>query len=310
MTHKSRISLAVTAALTLSFPADAAQRAYVASFGSDANIGAQCTLVNPCRSFSGAHSAVDAGGEIVALDAAGYGSVTITKSVTITANPGYFAGIAVSTGDAVTIATPGVNVILRNLSINSVGGTNGVVMTAGSQLSIENCVFSNFSAISGRAISVQTEARVRVVDTLVRENWHGLYLTGGAKATVARSTFLGNLDAGIYVTNTAATSTTAYVSDGVVSNNGNQGIGVRNNNADGLAKAWAIRTTVANNAYGISAEAFGGPAVVHVNGSLIVDNTNAGYFHNGEGSAIQTANNNTINGNVGNVGSLTYIPPQ
>ena len=310
MCRSFRLSLVVTAALAAALPAEAAQRAYVASTGNDANVGAGCTLALPCRSFTGAHTAVDAGGEIVALDAAGYGAVTITKSVTITANPGFFAGIAASTGNAVTIATPSVNVILRNLSINGVGATNGVVMSDGSRLSIENCVISNFSTTSGRGISVSNPANVRILDTLVRENWHGLHLSAGAKATVGRSSFLGNQDVGIYIPNTTATSTTAHVSDTIVATNFNQGIGVRNSNAGGLAKVWAIRTTVANNAYGISAEAFGGPAVIHIGASMIVDNSNAGYYANGTAGAIETTANNIIDGNAGNTGTLTYIVPQ
>jgi len=39
---------------------------------------------------------VDPGGEVIALDAAGYGAVTITKSVNIIANPGFYAGITAS----------------------------------------------------------------------------------------------------------------------------------------------------------------------------------------------------------------------
>ena len=56
---------------------------------------------------------VDPGGEIVALDAAGYGAVNINKSVTIVANPGFYAGITASSGTAVTINTAAVNVTHR-----------------------------------------------------------------------------------------------------------------------------------------------------------------------------------------------------
>ena len=310
MTRIARLSLAVPFAVLLAAPAEAAQRAFVRSDGSDANVASTCSFPAPCRSFAAAMTVVNAGGEVIALDAAGYGGVTIDKSVTITANPGFFAGIAAASGDAVTIATPGVNVILRNLNINGVGATNGVVMSAGTRLSIENCVISNFSNVSGRGISVSTAASVRMLDTVVRENWHGMVLSAGAKATVSRSSFLGNQDAGIYIPNTTATSTTAHVSDTTVAANFNAGISVRNSNAGGLAKVWAIRTTVANNAYGISAEDFGGPAVIHIGASMIVDNSNAGYYANGTGGAIETSNNNIINGNAGNVGTFQYIPPQ
>ena len=73
-------------------PADAAQRVFVSSSGSDANTASGCGLAAPCRSFSSAQTVVSDGGEIVALDAAGYGPITITKNVTVTANPGFYAG--------------------------------------------------------------------------------------------------------------------------------------------------------------------------------------------------------------------------
>ena len=148
-------------------PAEAAQRAFVSSSGNDANTASGCGLAAPCRSFASAHTVVTDGGEIVALDAAGYGAVTITKSVTITANPGFYAGIAVPTGDGITIATAGINVILRGLNINGTGGSNGVVMTNGNRLSIENCVISNFSS---HGVDVRNGATVRIVDSLIRDN--------------------------------------------------------------------------------------------------------------------------------------------
>src|SRR5215831_14579175 len=63
-------------------PASAQLRTFVSGSGSDAN---PCSLAAPCRSFQQAHNTVAAGGEVVALDAAGYGTLTISKAVTITA---------------------------------------------------------------------------------------------------------------------------------------------------------------------------------------------------------------------------------
>src|SRR6266404_6105434 len=91
-----------------SLPALSTGRLFVASFGSDTN---NCFLATPCRTFQVAHNLVDPGGEVVALDAAGYAPLTITKSVTITANPGFYAGVAAATGNSVTIATASVNVV-------------------------------------------------------------------------------------------------------------------------------------------------------------------------------------------------------
>jgi hypothetical protein len=76
---------------------------------------------------------VDPGGEIVALDAAGYGAVTVDKSVSIIANPGVYAGITAS-GVAITIDTPSVNVLVRGLSIAvAVGQRHGHLHAPGGQ---------------------------------------------------------------------------------------------------------------------------------------------------------------------------------
>src|SRR5262249_55751047 len=113
----------------------AGQRTFVASIGSDANTASNCGPTTPCRSFTAALSVTSNGGEIVALDAAGYGAVSIDRSVTITANPGYYAGIASASGSAVTISTASVKVVLRNLNIHGTGASIGIDMSAGSYLS-------------------------------------------------------------------------------------------------------------------------------------------------------------------------------
>ena len=53
-----------------------AAKIFVASYGNDANVG---TPASPKRAFQAAHNAVAAGGQIVPLDTAGYGGLTITK---------------------------------------------------------------------------------------------------------------------------------------------------------------------------------------------------------------------------------------
>src|SRR5215472_15085253 len=68
------------------------QRTFVSVSGSDGNT---CTRTAPCRTLAQAISQTNAGGEVVVLDSAGYGSVTISKSITVTAPAGVYAGISV-----------------------------------------------------------------------------------------------------------------------------------------------------------------------------------------------------------------------
>src|SRR5919197_6626359 len=81
-----------------------ASRTWVSGVGDDAN---PCSRTAPCKTFAGAISKTAAGGEIDALDPAGYGVVTLTKSITIDGGGGVVAGILAS-------------------------GTQGVIVNAGS----------------------------------------------------------------------------------------------------------------------------------------------------------------------------------
>jgi hypothetical protein len=112
------------------------QRTFVSSSGSD---GSACTLAEPCRSLGAAQTQTSPGGEIVVLDTAGYGRPTVTKSLTIVAPEGVHAGISVFTGtNGIDIASAGLTVVVKGISITGQGGTHGVYVTAAStQLTIE-----------------------------------------------------------------------------------------------------------------------------------------------------------------------------
>jgi hypothetical protein len=80
-----------------------ATRTWVSGVGDDAN---PCSRTAPCHTFAGAISKTAPGGEIDALDPAGYGGVTITKAITIDGGGGQVASVLVS-------------------------GTNGIIVSAG-----------------------------------------------------------------------------------------------------------------------------------------------------------------------------------
>jgi hypothetical protein len=66
-------------ALAVADSAIAVQRTFVASFGLTANAAFNCSLAKPCRAFNEALGVTSADGEVVVLDSAGYGPVTITQ---------------------------------------------------------------------------------------------------------------------------------------------------------------------------------------------------------------------------------------
>src|SRR6266481_6752859 len=119
-----------------------ATRTWVSGVGDDVN---PCSRTAPCKTFAGAISKTADPGEIDALDPGGFGSVTITKSITLDGGTGsgWASILATGTANAINVnITTGTHVndavvILRNLTINgtsqapSAGGvlTNGINVT-------------------------------------------------------------------------------------------------------------------------------------------------------------------------------------
>src|ERR1017187_1741356 len=94
-----------------------ANRVFVsARSGNDAN--ACDNVKTPCQTFAGAVLQLNSGGEAIVLDTGGYGPVTLTQSLTITAPPGVLAFIHPPAGEAIVVDAPGATVVLRGLTLN------------------------------------------------------------------------------------------------------------------------------------------------------------------------------------------------
>ncbi|CAH1193070.1 Copper-binding protein (NosD) [Candidatus Nitrotoga sp. BS] len=293
--------IAILSALMVT-PAQARTRSFVSSYGNDAN---PCGPFAPCRQFDRAIDVSDPDGEVVVLDSAGFLPVTISKSVSLTAPTGVYVAISVLTAgtSGITIATPGVNVVLRGLIINGLGGDNGIVMSGIGNLSIENCVISNFSGAGQNAISVNAAVSVRIVDTLIRDNVTGIKLQAGAVTDISGSKFLGN-DTGIYTASTSSPFSSTTISDTIVTGGGT-GIEAISSGS-GSAQVQMIRSSVTNNLTGIKSSASGGTASVTFSESMVTGNV-VGYSQGSGGSLISLVNN-TIANNGSNTGSLTPLP--
>src|ERR1700753_680246 len=97
-----------------------ATRTWVSGVGDDVN---PCSRTAPCKTFAGAISKTAAGGEIDVLDPGGFGTVTITKAITIDGG-GTLASILASGTNGINVNAGASDiVILRNLSINGAGTT-------------------------------------------------------------------------------------------------------------------------------------------------------------------------------------------
>jgi len=281
------------------------QRTYVASDGSDAN---PCTLGSPCRSFAAAQATTVSGGEIVALDAAGYGAITIDRSIAILANPGYYAGISASSGSAIAIGAPGVNVRLSGLKINGIGAaTSGIAMSNGASLTIEGCTISGFSA---NGVSVVSSAHVRILDTVISNNGqNGIYLRGGASADIVNVTALGNALTGILVEEVAGGTTTASVTATVSSQNG-AGFAVRSLTASGgIAKLIVANSNAdGNTGAGYSTNASGSTAATMLVSASKATRNGIGFLQSGAGTFKSSGGNVVSENAVAVSGAITPIP--
>ena len=171
-----------------------ATRTWVSGVGDDVN---PCSRTAPCKTFAGAISKTAAGGEIDCLDEGGFGSVTITKSLTIDGTFGSGFGsilasgtIGINVNDSAS-GSPNTSIVrLRNLSIQGAGvtpGTIGINFTSGKNVYVENCLIQGFKSGTGHGISVNLTVNasqtLTVTDSIISENLNdGIRLSnsGGA----------------------------------------------------------------------------------------------------------------------------------
>jgi hypothetical protein len=229
--------------LCLYLPASPAQaqatRTWVSGVGDDAN---PCSRTAPCKTFAGAISKTAEGGEINALDPAGYGAVTITKAMTIDGGGGQVASVLVSgTNGIIVAAGPSDVVILRNLRINGVGtGLNGIRYISGRMLSVENTTIFGFTqaGISGAtgAASILNVTGSNITNTadginltptagslvseisrtvIQKQTGNGIVATGSVFATVTNSNVVNAAGSGVR----SATSAIVSVDSSSVSSN-------------------------------------------------------------------------------------------
>lgn len=181
--------LTVTQLGLVSLPAHAqATRTWVSGVGDDAN---PCSRTAPCKTFAGAISKTAAGGEIDVLDPGGFGTVTITKSITIDGSGGSIGSILASATNGINV-NAGANdtVILRNLSINGAGttlGLNGINFLAGKALHVQNVKIEHFSqhCISVAPGSTAPTVTVQILDSTLNScQTTGLFVKNPSSGTV------------------------------------------------------------------------------------------------------------------------------
>ena len=166
-----------------------ATRTWVSGVGDDVN---PCSRTAPCKTFAGAISKTASGGIIDALDPGGYGTVTVTKPITIEGT-GTLASILASGVQGVIVnITSGTNrdVVLRDLLINGAGttiGTTGVNFIAGDSLTVERVDIQQFSA-NGILFQPNSNAHLTILRSAVMLTNVGTTVAPVSPATAALAT--------------------------------------------------------------------------------------------------------------------------
>jgi hypothetical protein len=306
----ARTLLNAAAAATLLLCTSAQAQLFRAYLASDGNDGNPCTLPAPCRLLPAALGAVANGGEIWMLDSANYNTATVnvTKSVSILAVPGVVGSVLAIGGPAISIGASGLSVALRNLVIAPLaggGGTDGVVMTGASALTIENSLISNV----GRGVQVYGAGQLKMTNTTLRGNSvRAIDVGQGANATISATQMLANAN-GVGVFGDVASTTTAGISDSVISG-GSVGVYAQTSIAGAVVRVSVIRSAIEHTTETAlrSNTGSGGSASLSVSGSMIANNTSG--WRQQAGGVILSLGNNHFTDNGSSEGVLTPTPLQ
>jgi Right handed beta helix region len=257
------------ALLALVLPASAfaqASRTWVSGVGDDAN---PCSRTAPCKTFAGAISKTAAKGEINCLDPAGYGAVTIVKSITIKC--AYTEGGILNAGvNGIVIQAAATDtVILEGLDINGFGtGLNGIRVLSAKSVKI---LKSEIYGMAGHGVDFEAS-------------------TNGAKVLVADSHIFDNGGDGVLVAPPSGGNATATVRDNLIDGN-TCGLVATNHLAGGTTNCGTTTTGT------------GGPAKINAFGNSLADHSGTAVFTNGQSSSIRIGDNE-ITGNTVGLGTL------
>jgi hypothetical protein len=275
-----------------SAPAHAqASRTWVSGVGDDVN---PCSRTAPCKTFAGAISKTAAGGEINCLDPGGFGTVTITKAMTL--------NCIATLGSVLASGVPGITInaaaadriTLRGLQLQGinqspqVAGTIGVRILSAALVSIEDTVIQGF-------------AQQGVIDTRS---------AGNVKLFIRNSVISNNTGNGVSATATGVNNNTEI--DNVSSINNLFGVAAATGN-----NVQIRRSVLSGNGTAIAADS---GSNVDVDNSAITGNgtgpsatgniriSNSDVSFNAAGGVFQSYGNNRIAGN-GTVPTITAVSP-
>jgi hypothetical protein len=295
------LGLAGAPAQALSF------RTFVSAQGSDANA---CTLSAPCRTFAAALAQTSPGGIIDVLDPAGYGALTINKSVTIIGRD--WASILVTSGNAITVTAGASDVIsLRGLIIDGAGTANfGIILSAGGTLNVQNSVIRRF-AFEGILLSPTASSnKLFVSSTLISDNGGSAIVVSPAgsginvTASLNRVELLNNTFHGVLAAGSNSMGPlNVTVADSAAANNGLVGFYAFSAAGQSPTAIMLERCVAVNNGTGLQAE--NPNATVRSSESTITGNATG--WQAVAGGTVFTYGDNNVDGNTAGEGAQTPL---
>lgn len=275
-----------------------ATRTWVSGVGDDVN---PCSRTAPCKTFAGAISKTATNGEINCLDPAGYGAVTVTKSITIDCEDTQGSILSAGTNGVIVNITSATDTkkafTLRGISINGAGtGINGVRVLAANQVNLEEVVISGVTQHGVSLENTTGTTKVSIDNCAMRNNGgNGIntFIVGGNVSLNVSNSRLNNNTTGLNLSN----ATKATISDSVI-----------NGNTTGLQVASATlgvnSCTISHNTTGITSSAGG---AIRIMGNLI---TNNGTGLSLGGGTITSFVSNVFSGNTADGAPSSSVPLQ
>jgi Right handed beta helix region len=279
--NKFRFTIKVMAIATFLFAfASMAQaqatRTWVSGVGDDAN---PCSRTAPCKTFAGAISKTAKDGEISVLDPGGFGTISITKSITINGTHGagfgsilasFTFGVSVNITDAADLRK---SVRLVALNINGAStGTNGVQILAATRVSVEDTIIDGFTNRGISDTRTNANAQLFVTDCTVRNTVQsGVVVLPGANGSISavidnlRSEGSTSNGGASFDASAAGSSVKATVRNSFLAGHSAAGINIGGNSTVAVQNC-----VLSHNGQGISA---GAPATMVLEGSFITNNT-------------------------------------
>jgi hypothetical protein len=265
-----------------------ATRTWVSGVGDDAN---PCSRTAPCKTWPGAISKTAVGGEIDALDPGGFGTVSITKSITLDGGGGQVASILASGTNGVNVNAVGGVVILRNLRFNGLlnsgsPGLTGVQVSAAATVVIEKCDIFGFNTAAVNVTPASGTVAVKIQESTFNNNQAGVLSkpTGGATVNMSidHSFLDANVGGAMKIDGTGGGSSNVSVNDTSLSLNGGAGANAVSGASGNVAVDMMRDTITKNGGAGVQANiSGGGTSSVTVGDSMLSNNATAWQALNG-----------------------------